>query len=227
LPQVGVLDAVDANPATWRMFMLPSEGGPPELYERLAQAQAVVRGYLSEALLGYFAALRIMLAVLPGMRKRRFGQIINVSSAGVQTKVPRFGAYIASKAALDTLSDAFQAETEDEGVRFTTVYMSLVRTPMISPTALYDQFPALSPEEAGEVICDAITARPRRISPAFGRLAAFADSVSPELMDAVRNRGFRIIGDSSAAQGTDAPGSGDALSSGRKVFRDLTPGVHW
>ena len=48
----GVLEAVDANPATWRMFMLPSEGGPPELYERLAQAQAVVREHLSEALLG-------------------------------------------------------------------------------------------------------------------------------------------------------------------------------
>lgn len=48
----GVLEAVDANPATWRMFMLPSEGGPPELYERLAQAQAVVREQLSEALLG-------------------------------------------------------------------------------------------------------------------------------------------------------------------------------
>lgn len=48
----GVLEAVDANPATWRMFMLPSEGGPPELYERLAQAQEVVRVYLSQALLG-------------------------------------------------------------------------------------------------------------------------------------------------------------------------------
>jgi AcrR family transcriptional regulator len=48
----GVLEAVDANPATWRMFMLPFEGGPPELYERLAQAQEVVRGYLSESLLG-------------------------------------------------------------------------------------------------------------------------------------------------------------------------------
>jgi AcrR family transcriptional regulator len=48
----GVLKAVDANPVTWRMFMLPSEGGPPELYERLAQAQEVVRVHLSEALLG-------------------------------------------------------------------------------------------------------------------------------------------------------------------------------
>src|ERR1700712_4704964 len=38
----GVLEAVDANPATWRMFMLPSEGGPPELYERLSQAQTAV-----------------------------------------------------------------------------------------------------------------------------------------------------------------------------------------
>lgn len=47
-----LLIAVDENPATWRMFMLPSEGGPPELYERLAQAQAAVRWYVSSTLLG-------------------------------------------------------------------------------------------------------------------------------------------------------------------------------
>ena len=38
----GVLAAVDAHPATWRLFLFPPQGAPPELYSRLAQAQAVV-----------------------------------------------------------------------------------------------------------------------------------------------------------------------------------------
>jgi len=46
----GILDAVAADPVTWRMFLLPSEGGPPELYERLATARAITRQYLNDAL---------------------------------------------------------------------------------------------------------------------------------------------------------------------------------
>lgn len=42
----GILDAVDAAPATWRMLMLPAEGGPPELHRRLARARAVTRAHL-------------------------------------------------------------------------------------------------------------------------------------------------------------------------------------
>jgi AcrR family transcriptional regulator len=38
----GVLAAVDAHPATWRLFLFPPQGAPPELYTRLAQSQAVV-----------------------------------------------------------------------------------------------------------------------------------------------------------------------------------------
>jgi NAD(P)-dependent dehydrogenase (short-subunit alcohol dehydrogenase family) len=45
--------------------------------------------------LNYFAPVRLMLGLLPGMRERKSGHIINISSAGVQTRVPRFGAYIA------------------------------------------------------------------------------------------------------------------------------------
>lgn len=46
----GILDAVDADPATWRMFLMPSEGGPPELYERLALARSITRDYLNKAI---------------------------------------------------------------------------------------------------------------------------------------------------------------------------------
>jgi NAD(P)-dependent dehydrogenase (short-subunit alcohol dehydrogenase family) len=179
--------------------------------------------------LNYFAPLRLMLGLLPGMRERRFGQVINISSIGVQTRAPRFAAYIASKSALDAASDAFQAETQDEGVRFTTVHMPLVRTPMIAPTTLYDNFPTLSPEEAGHVICDAIVERPRRYSPAFGRVAAFADSITPEIMDIVRNRGFKMFADSASASATGdkAPAAESTESAGQRLFVDITPGSHW
>ncbi|RJF88529.1 TetR/AcrR family transcriptional regulator [Oleomonas cavernae] len=46
----GVLEAVDAAPATWRMLLMPTQGGPPELYERLEQGRALTRGHLDAAL---------------------------------------------------------------------------------------------------------------------------------------------------------------------------------
>ena len=100
----------------------------------LALSYDRIHDYQRTMQLNYLGAVQLILKFIPGMRERGFGQIINVSSVGVQTRAPRFGAYIASKAALDSLCDALQAETVNDGVRFTTVHMALVRTPMISPT---------------------------------------------------------------------------------------------
>lgn len=47
----GVLAAVDAHPATWRLFLFPPQGAPPELYARLAQSQAVVLKFFVTELL--------------------------------------------------------------------------------------------------------------------------------------------------------------------------------
>lgn len=44
------LHAVDAHPATWRLFLFPPQGAPPELHERLAHAEAVVRQYIADVL---------------------------------------------------------------------------------------------------------------------------------------------------------------------------------
>jgi AcrR family transcriptional regulator len=46
----GVLRAADAHPATWRLFLFPPQGAPPELHERLAQAQVIVRQYFVSVL---------------------------------------------------------------------------------------------------------------------------------------------------------------------------------
>ena len=102
--------------------------------------------------LNYFGALKLIMKLLPGMRERKFGHIINISSIGVQTNTPRFSAYVASKAALDAFSRCIGSEVIDDGVHITTIHMPLVRTPMIAPTKMYDAFPTISPDEAAEMI---------------------------------------------------------------------------
>lgn len=46
----GILAAADAHPATWRLFLVPPQGAPPELHERLAAAQAMVRASIEDVL---------------------------------------------------------------------------------------------------------------------------------------------------------------------------------
>ncbi len=186
-----------------------------------------IHDYQRTMQLNYLGAVQLILKFIPGMRERGFGHIINISSAGVQTRAPRFGAYIASKAALDTLCDALQAETVNENVRFTTVHMALVRTPMISPTTMYDKFPALSPEQAAGVIADAIVHRPRRASSPFGQFAAVADAVNPAVMDRVRNRAFAMFSDSEAAKGSESTTDTAQFDKRSETFVRATRGIHW
>jgi short-subunit dehydrogenase len=189
-----------------------------------------IHDYQRTMQLNYLGAVQLILKFIPGMRERGFGQIINVSSAGVQTRAPRFGAYIASKAALDTLCDALQAETVNDNVRFTTVHMALVRTPMISPTAMYDKFPTLTPDQAAGVITDAIVHRARRVSSPFGQFAAVADAVNPAVMDRLRNRAFGMFEDSDAAKGSESTtDTGDSKQFDRRseTFVRATRGIHW
>jgi NAD(P)-dependent dehydrogenase (short-subunit alcohol dehydrogenase family) len=161
------------------------------------------------------------------MRELGFGQVINLSSAGVQARAPRFGAYIASKAALDTLCDSLQAEVVHDGIRFTTVYMTLVKTPMIGPTKIYDKFPTLTPDQAAGVLADAIVHRPRRLSSPFGEFASVADAVNPMVMDYVRNRAFTMFDDSAAARGGESTDGTAKFDRRRKNFVRATRGIHW
>ena len=193
----------------------------------LALSYDRIHDYQRTMQLNYLGAVQLILKFIPGMRERGFGQIINVSSVGVQTRAPRFGAYIASKAALDSLCDALQAEVVDDDVKFTTVHMALVRTPMISPTKMYDKFPALTPDQAAGVITDAIVHRPRRASSPFGQFAAVADAVNPAVMDRVRNRAFGMFQDSSAAKGDQSDSGATDFDHRSETFVRATRGIHW
>jgi NAD(P)-dependent dehydrogenase (short-subunit alcohol dehydrogenase family) len=151
--------------------------------------------------LNYFGALKLILALLPGMRERKSGHIINVSSIGVQTNTPRFSAYVASKSALDAFSRCVAPEVVGDNVRFTTIYMPLVRTPMIAPTSMYDAFPTLSPEEAGQMLTDAMIDRPKRKASRLGTFGEVMYAIHPETVDIVLNTAYNLFPDSKAAKG--------------------------
>ncbi|MGE8538437.1 MAG: SDR family NAD(P)-dependent oxidoreductase, partial [Acinetobacter sp.] len=109
--------------------------------------------------LNYFGAVRLVMNILPQMMIRRAGHIINISSIGVLANATRFSAYVASKAALDAFSRCLSAEVHSHKIAITSIYMPLVRTPMIAPTKIYKYVPTLSPEQAADLIAYAIVKR--------------------------------------------------------------------
>jgi NAD(P)-dependent dehydrogenase (short-subunit alcohol dehydrogenase family) len=151
--------------------------------------------------LNYFGALKLILAFVPGMRERRRGHIVNVSTMGVQTSGPHFSAYLASKAALDAFARAAASELIGDRVAVTTVYMPLVKTPMSAPTPFFDYSPALTPGQAADMICDAIVRRPKRVSLTAGTLGEFAYLMAPGTVDSVMNVFYRLFPDTARARG--------------------------
>ncbi|MFF0542679.1 SDR family NAD(P)-dependent oxidoreductase [Nocardia thailandica] len=147
----------------------------------------------------YFGALRMTLALLPQMRERGFGHIVNISSAGVQVATPRYSAYLASKAALDKFTEVAAVETLADGVGFTTIHMPLVRTPMIAPSG--HQGRTESPEWAAATIVRALTERPKRIDVPLGTFAEYGALLTPRLRDRMLHRYYRALPDSPAAKG--------------------------
>jgi len=68
------------------------------------------------------------LAVLPGMRRRRSGRVVNISSIGGKVAVPHLLPYCASKFALTGFSEGLRAELKKDGIYVTTVCPGLMRT---------------------------------------------------------------------------------------------------
>ena len=119
--------------------------------------------------LNYFGAIKLIMGLVEHMKERGCGHIVNVSSIGAQTSPPRFSAYVASKAALDAWTRCVSSEVVGRGVTFTTIHMPLVKTPMIAPTKMYDAFPTPTPDEAGDMVCEALRPGPRRSTRSSGR----------------------------------------------------------
>jgi short-subunit dehydrogenase len=159
--------------------------------------------------LNFLGAVRLIMGFLPGMRAQKRGQILNVSTIGVQVNVPRYGAYIASKAALDAFSRVLAVEALKEGIKVTTVYMPLVKTPMMKSTTIYDAFPMRTAEQAADLIVDGIIDQPKRVATPVGNLFEFAYGIAPNAIDRILNAAYQLY-----------PESGDKKDQREPVTRD-------
>ncbi|QDV68674.1 putative oxidoreductase [Rosistilla carotiformis] len=108
----------------------------------------------------------VMNAVLPAMRARRDGLIINISSIAGKRAIQLGGiAYCASKFAMTAMGTAASNEVRDEGVRITNVYPGEVNTPLLdkrpNPVSQEHRDSILQPEDFGALMVSIASLPPR------------------------------------------------------------------
>jgi short-subunit dehydrogenase len=146
----------------------------------------------------FWAPLHAMTAVLPEMRRRRAGRIVNIASIGGKLAMPHLAPYSASKFALVGLSAALRAELVKDGVYVTTACPGLMRTGSPRNAAfrgdhraeyawfdIADSLPlvSMSAERAAREILDACACGDPEIVPSLpARLAVFAGAIAPGLV---------------------------------------------
>lgn len=125
--------------------------------------------------INYFAPVQLMLSLFPLLAKKE-GQIINVSTINaLLPPFPQWAAYQASKTACDTWFRSAAPELNRMGISTTSIYLPLVRTPMIQPTPAYQNAPAMSPEHVARMIGKAMYTKKRILKPwwlIFGQFAS-------------------------------------------------------
>ena len=150
--------------------------------------------------INYLGPVKLMLALLPSMRARREGHIVNVSTIGVRVPpAPRWSAYQASKTAFDVFLRTAAMEASGDGIHVTSVYMALVHTRMSAPTPVFRYVPGLTPEEAGDLVCKAIVERPKVISPWWAGAAEVGFAVTRRPWEIGMSIFHRLSGDTRSA----------------------------
>lgn len=189
----------------------------------------------------YFGAVRMVLALLPHWRERRFGHVVNVSSAGVQALNPKYSSYLPTKAALDAFADVVSTETLSDHITFTNIHMPLVATPMIAPSKRLNPVPPISAERAAAMVVRGLVEKPVRIDTPMGTLAEAGHQFAPKLSRRILHQLYLGYPDSPAARGVAEPVDPQPRRPKRPVravprvgvpkpvkqLARLVPGVHW
>jgi acyl-CoA synthetase (AMP-forming)/AMP-acid ligase II/NAD(P)-dependent dehydrogenase (short-subunit alcohol dehydrogenase family) len=139
-------------------------------YDRFVDFERTMR-------VNYLGPVRLLLGLLPSMRDRGSGHIVNVSTMGVDFPALRWSAYIASKAAFEAWLGGVAPEIRADGVTTTSIHLQLVRSPMLGPFRMWRYIPGMSTEEAAGIVARAIVSRPRVISPPWARVGGIVTEV--------------------------------------------------
>lgn len=125
--------------------------------------------------INYFAPVQLLLSVIPLLEKNH-GHIINVSTINaLLLPFPFWTAYQASKSAFDIWFRSAAPELNAAGITTTSIYLPLVKTPMILPTKAYQHMPAMSSNHAAKIICKSMVTKRKKYRPwwlIFGQVAS-------------------------------------------------------
>lgn len=141
--------------------------------------------------LNYFGAARVILGLIPSMRNQGGGHVIHSSSMGTLSATPRFGPYMASKAALDTLMDSMAAEFSHSEICFSSIKFPLVKTPMVAPTQEFKESKLTTPEQAAQMFLDVVLDKNRVKAPGTAKLLSWVSLISPNFMTQLYNYGYK------------------------------------
>lgn len=148
----------------------------------------------------YVGPMRLTLALLPGMRERGSGHIVNVSTVGIMFPVmPKWGFYLSSKAAFDWWMRAVGMEARADGVTLTTFYAGLMHTRMSAPSRWMRLLPGQTPEDAARVLAKAVVRKPRTMTPVYGHSSAILVPLLRWPLEIVIGRIYRRLGDTAAS----------------------------
>ena len=171
-----------------------------ESYERFGDIERTIK-------INYLGPVALLLGLLPSMRRRGSGHIVNVSTSGIDFPALRWSAYIASKAAFEAWLGGVAPEIRADGVTTTTIHLQLVRSPMLGPFPIWRYVPGMSTEEAAGIVARAIVSRPRVIAPSWARVGgvvtrAFQRPVEQALARHARRRNPASRGTGTASHGS-------------------------
>jgi short-subunit dehydrogenase len=148
-----------------------------------------------------FAPIGLIQAVLPGMKQKRSGQIIMVTSGVGKRALPGFSAYCATKFALNGLTESLRIEVKPFGIDVISFSPGPVATRFHERIATFGQiklqFPKIrqmrTAEEVAQKIFEASKKRKRELTlPGQGKLGYHLNYWAPSVLDWIISRSYRV-----------------------------------
>ena len=157
----------------------------------IAESDDRFHDFIRTADLNYLGPVQLLLGLLPAMRARHAGHIVNVSSVSADLPAPYWAAYTGSKSAFEAWLRCVAPELRADGIATTSIHFPLVHTDMSAPTPLYRYLPGMTADEAADAVCRAIAYRPRLMSPWWARIGGTISAAAQPANDALMTLYYR------------------------------------